>query len=297
MVSTRNPAIDWMARCGARLVLLAGLTAIDLRSNAVAQGFGPDPYRPYNSRYDPFVYPVAPGDLDYGYNQGFAPVTRNGARNANQFQNYLDSVRGPGNARTGGGTGAGAGTPYFRSDRTMDRDYDRVYQYHPNRQADAKYDSNQEEVSKLYFQYLRQKDPKKRAELFREYSRARAQADRALSTAGGSRTRGTTKAARKDSAAPPADERGARLPRGADVPPPLDGAGARGGRGRAGTRTEPATGAAPSPLDDRDSAATPTAEGPAPSRVLDRALRTAPGGRGPTRRSTTPPPLGEAPPP
>ena len=24
-----------------------------------AQGFGPDPFRPYNSQYDPYVYPMA----------------------------------------------------------------------------------------------------------------------------------------------------------------------------------------------------------------------------------------------
>src|SRR3954447_12701467 len=95
----------------------AWLLAVGHGPAARAQGFGPDPYKPYNSRFEPFVYPQAPGPLDYGYNQGFAPgVDRGGIRGANQFENYMNSLRGGGaNARTGGGTGAGAGTPYYRA--------------------------------------------------------------------------------------------------------------------------------------------------------------------------------------
>ena len=60
-----------------------------LSTAARGQGFGPDPFQPYNSQYAPFVYPVAPGPMDYGYNNGLA----RGVRGANQFENYLNSLQ------------------------------------------------------------------------------------------------------------------------------------------------------------------------------------------------------------
>ena len=52
MTSTRG---NWL-RCvlGGLTVLVGGAT------NAWAQGFGPDPFRPYNSMYDPYVFGTAP---------------------------------------------------------------------------------------------------------------------------------------------------------------------------------------------------------------------------------------------
>ena len=66
-------------------LLLGGLLATAARG----QGFGPDPFLPYNQQYAPFVYPVAPGPMDYGYNNGLA----RGVRGANQFENYLNSLQ------------------------------------------------------------------------------------------------------------------------------------------------------------------------------------------------------------
>ena len=43
---------------GLALLLLAGSPIA-----AFAQGFGPDPFRPFNSQYDSYVYPISPGPL------------------------------------------------------------------------------------------------------------------------------------------------------------------------------------------------------------------------------------------
>ena len=128
----------------------------------------PDPFRPYNAQYDAFVFPIAPGPMDAGFNNG---LPRQGIRGANQFENYLNSLQGT-------GSHAGAGTPYYKANRAYDREFNRDYR--PNREADAGFDTNQEMVTELYFRYLREKDPQKRAEIFRDYNRARSRADRDL---------------------------------------------------------------------------------------------------------------------
>src|SRR5262245_11186014 len=84
-----------------RLGLGCGLLLMS-SSQAWAQGgFGPDPYRPYNNQYDPFIYPTAPGNGDVVPNG--AALTR---RRANQFQEYLRE--------------SGMGDSPFRSQRQLD---------------------------------------------------------------------------------------------------------------------------------------------------------------------------------
>ena len=57
MTSSRNP-LSGARRFGSRVgTAVIGLLLMLPASTALAQGFGPDPFRPYNSRYDPFVYP------------------------------------------------------------------------------------------------------------------------------------------------------------------------------------------------------------------------------------------------
>jgi hypothetical protein len=313
MNPSRNPSSHTMTRLWLFRAAGAYLVVLGVASSGWAQGFGPDPFKPYNSRFDPFVYPVAPGPLDYGNNQGYTGPERGGVRGANQFENYLNSLRGGGNARTGGGTGSGAGTPYYRSHRSFDPEYDKFDQYRPNRLADEKYETNQEEVGRLYFKYLRAKDPKKRAEIFRDYNKARNQADRELSSSPGAKSKGTRPNRREGSAAraeagpasgaraagaPPAlGTEGTRSDRSAGAPPPTGAEGTRSDRARSGgSRTNRGVGPAPSPLEDEE----PTIDAPrpvSPSRVLDRALRTDPLRRAPRPRLSAPSGLGPAPPP
>ena len=231
------------------------------------QGFGPDPFRPYNSQYDPFVYPIAPGPLDYGPN--YRP--QGGIRGANQFESFLNSLQGgQGGAR---GTLGGPGTPYFRANRAYDREYGRIYQ--PNKEADASFQSNQDIVNDLYFKYLRERDPKRRAELFRDYNRARSRADRELNAAGGLSPRTGARSARAGSDARSArttggssggdDRNPPSTPQPASSPARSSSASARRAAGT--QRDEP-----PSPLSHSNVLDTPS-RSQTPSQILDRATR------------------------
>ena len=101
-----------------------------------------------------------------------------GVRGANQFENYMNSLRGSGGGRSAGGSGAGV--PYYQANRAYDREFGRIYR--PNQETDKRFDfdESQGNVTDLYFKYLREKDPKKRAELFRDYNRARTRSDKEL---------------------------------------------------------------------------------------------------------------------
>jgi hypothetical protein len=232
-----------------------------------AQGFGPDPFQPYNSQYTPFVYPVAPGPFDYGYNMG-PNAERGGIRGANQFENYLNSLRGLG----GSGRAGGAGTPYYRANRAYDQEFKRIYR--PNRDADAKFDTNQETLTEMYFKYLREKDPKRRVELFRDYTRARNLAERQLASgrmgsAPRLNARSTRTEGRAGRSSTATDSRDRDL---LSAPPPATTGSSRT-RGRSGSESSTSPlGPAPSPLggsaDESRSSKDVT-----PSRVLERAQR------------------------
>ena len=71
---------------------LALLIALAHGTIASAQGHTPDPYRPYNSVYDPYVYPIYPSGDGYFPNQNRL-TGRSGPARANQFQEFLDENR------------------------------------------------------------------------------------------------------------------------------------------------------------------------------------------------------------
>jgi len=234
---------------------------------ARGQGFGPDPFQPYNSQYAPFITPIAPGPMDYGYNNGLA----RGVRGANQFENYLNSLQtSAAGARAGG---AGTGIPYFQANRAYDSQFGRIYQ--PNRVADERFELNQASVNQLYFEYLREKDPKKRAELFRNYNRARSRAVRELATprvVPGAQpgTRSTTR--REGRATGPEDATGAKTRDLLATPPPATSDTTRTRARSARSGADSSLGPAPSPLGrSRDSIG--SGGGATPSQILDRAAR------------------------
>jgi hypothetical protein len=265
----QNGSVKWWFPA---LLVAAGLTA---SAEALAQGFGPDPYRPYNSQYDSFVYPVAPGPLDYGQNQ--SPL-RSGVRGANQFENYMNSLMGPGAGRAPSG---GVGSPYYRgANRVTERE---GMNYQPNREIDAKFDSSQEMVSDLYFKYLRERDPKKRSELFRQYNRARNRVDRDLASPRSASSRAGARTTRRAGGAASAEtpegaDRGTadRLPtdrRSGSAPPPLPSSRVRSRTGAGDTGDLPTAGPAPPPLLRRSERGSSAADELLPSQVLDRADR------------------------
>jgi hypothetical protein len=253
--------------------LLVHLVSVAAAPACLAQGFGPDPFRPYNSQYDPFVYPVAPGPTDFGYNRGGI----NGIRGANQFESYLNSLQGSAlgsGAGFGGGAGlrGGIGTPYYQANRAYDREYDRIYR--PNKEADAKYESDQSKYTSLYFEYLRERDPKKRAELYREYVRARRRAEQDLVPPRVTAARAGTRASRRSVMAADGGETARLRGRDGSSPPPvLPSRGIRARSGRTDSGTSPDLGPAPSPFGDSN-ARSSTTRAVVPSEVLDRAKRT-----------------------
>ncbi len=266
-------------------LLLGGLLATAARG----QGFGPDPFLPYNQQYAPFVTPVAPGPMDYGYyNNGLA----RGVRGANQFENYLNSLQtSAAGARAGG---AGTGTPYFQANRAYDREFGRIYQ--PNKVADQHFEAHQARVNQLYVEYLREQDPKKRAEIFRNYNRARSRAGRELASPRGvpGAQPGTRSTRREGRATRSEDATGAK-DRDLLAPPPPAASDTTRSRARsARSGADSSLGPPPSPL--RGSrASTGSGDGATPSRILDRAARPdrsriGPRPRGPGLDSSSSPP-------
>src|SRR5208283_5451831 len=172
-IRSRNSSSGSSKSTVLRNTVLPLLLGVLLSTAARGQGFGPDPFQPYNQQYAPFVTPIAPGPMDYGYNNQMA----RGVRGANQFENYLQSLQ---TSALGARAGTGVGVPFFQANRAFDREFGRIYQ--PNKAADQRFEANQASVNQLYFEYLREKDPKKRAEIFRNYNRARSRADRELAS-------------------------------------------------------------------------------------------------------------------
>ena len=191
MISSRSFLAKWLT--GLALPLAGSLAP-----EALAQsGFGADPYRPYNQQYDSFVFPIAPGEGG-GVVPSAGAMDRAGMSRANRFQDYMNGVT----------------NSDYRTQRRLDPRSDESAQYRPNRKVDEEsgYNKKQEMVSEAYFAYIREKDPRKRAELLKEYQKIQAKPTKEFALAA------KRKAARKDAGMagdkPPAP----RIKRGSSVP-------------------------------------------------------------------------------
>ncbi|MGZ3389610.1 MAG: hypothetical protein ACXVCF_08455 [Isosphaeraceae bacterium] len=288
MIRSRNSSSGSSKSTVLRNTVLPLLLGALLSTAARGQGFGPDPFQPYNSQYAPFVYPVAPGPMDYGYNNGLA----RGVRGANQFENYLNSLQTSAAGARAGATGTG--TPYFQANRAYDREFGRIYQ--PNKLADQQFEANQASVNQLYFEYLREKDPKKRAEIFRNYSRARSRADRVLASPRGvpGAQPGARSTRREGRAARSEDATGAKDRDFLAAPPPAASDTTRSRARSARSGADSSLGPPPLPLGGSRASADSDGGG-TPSQILDRAARPdrsriGPRPRGPGLDSSSPPP-------
>jgi len=176
--------------------LLAGLSIAAAQAGAPsawAQGFGPDPFHPYNSQYEAYARPVGPASPGAG--QGVGLNTRYGGRGDNQFQAYLNELAGAGRART---EKYGIGVPYYRSAVDSRFDVDGKREYRPNFKADQTFEQTQELITQKYLAYFAERDPKKRAELLRDYNQTHARVARALSARGENPSRVLDRATRLD---------------------------------------------------------------------------------------------------
>jgi hypothetical protein len=145
---------------------------------------GPDPFNgvgEYNAGLEPYLYATYPNSLGFFPGQG-ALAGRAGARQSNSFQSYLDSLEA---SETSGELGSapllkrsGAGVPYYSAYRQYDKNFGRTSTVS---KAEQDFARDQESMNDKYFQYLNERDPKKRAQLYREYQQERSRVSRDLS--------------------------------------------------------------------------------------------------------------------
>lgn len=166
-MSTSNPT----RRTLAVLASVAGLTAAAW-SPVGAQGLTPDPYNIVgegNSQYEPYMYASQPNQPGTVPNQMRYSGRAVAGRSGNRF-NEMDSLDGldPGEAGLAPARRTGAGVPYYQAFRQYDRSFDRLYR--PNKDADGSFYARQDERNKLYFEAVRARDPRKRAQLMRDFN-------------------------------------------------------------------------------------------------------------------------------
>lgn len=174
-------------RHAAKAALLA-VTSIGWAGWAQAQDHTADPYKPYNQQYEQFVYPTYPTGLGLTPNQGVLEG-QGGVRSANQFQRFLDIEDEGSDELTPRRRRTGPGIPYYSAYRQYDREYDRIYQ--ANKKSDEAFYEQKRARHDKYLAYLKERDPRRRAELYREYTAEARRATRDLE----SRRQGQTRRA------------------------------------------------------------------------------------------------------
>lgn len=142
-----------------------------------AQDHTADPYKPYNQQYEQFVYPTYPSGIGLTPNQGVLEG-QGGLRRANQFQRFLDLEEDRGDELSPMRRRTGPGIPYYSAYRQYDREYDRIYQ--ANRKSDEAFYQEKRARHDKYLAYLKERDPRRRAELYREYTSEARRATREL---------------------------------------------------------------------------------------------------------------------
>jgi hypothetical protein len=167
--------MNWLRR------LIAGVTlgaSVMGAATVWAQGFGPDPFRPYNSQYEPYVRAIGPASPAAGQS---APMNGIGNRSANQFQGFLNELQGPANTFDPMGDRFGIGQPYYRS--TVDPAFSKRFRpaFLPREKAERSFEETQRLIDEKYFAYFEEKDPRKRARLLRDFNQAQARVSRAFS--------------------------------------------------------------------------------------------------------------------
>jgi hypothetical protein len=167
--------LSWLRRLIAAVTLGAPVMGT---ATVWAQGFGPDPFRPYNGQYEPYVRAIGPASPAAGQS---APMNAIGNRGANQFQNFLNDLQAPANTFDPLGDRFGIGQPYYRS--TVDPAFSKRFRpaFLPRERAERSFEETQRLINEKYFAYFEEKDPRRRARLLRDFNQAQARVSRALS--------------------------------------------------------------------------------------------------------------------
>jgi hypothetical protein len=166
---------------------LAAVLMLGTSRSSPGQGFTADPFNvvgAYNLGYLDYLTPTYPNGYGVIPNQG-ALSGRSGALRANQFQSYLDEIEGLDRFSTehdvlSSRSGSRTGVPYYRATRRFESTPPRITPPNPYESADRAYLRDRQARDEKYFEYLRETDPRKRAQLYREYTQENLRAAREL---------------------------------------------------------------------------------------------------------------------
>ena len=150
MRATRNRWIGFLFAGACMAAVPAGLP------RAHAQGFGPDPYQPYNSQYQQYVHPIAP---EFG---GAATARARRERGATPFQQWAEEQEAVERTRTDRFGGAGLSYWKVRTDPELDR------QVRLSRQRRSAAENPLVSITQKYLAYFSEENPRKRALLLRD---------------------------------------------------------------------------------------------------------------------------------
>lgn len=139
------------------LVLLICLTARLMNPEKVQAQSAYNPYEPFSSEFRKYSTPG-------GFNP-FDAMSNNRSQN-NTFQSELDQLFGGRETSTGRSRDSGR---YYNAFRKYDEDFDRLYR--PNQDVDRLYNERKTSRESLYLKAFREKDPKKRSELMKDFKR------------------------------------------------------------------------------------------------------------------------------
>jgi hypothetical protein len=183
---------------------------LSIAPKAMAQ-LSADPYNPWNSQYDAYVYPSFPGGTGVYSNQEAYAIPR-GNRGANRFAEALEDYDRPSVDKDGPRVPLrrGVGIPYTRAYRDYDRMYNRVYT--PNENIDDEYNASRQKREEAYSDFRLATDPKKRSEYRKNYDYYNRQTLRELML-GGRNSRSSNPARSTRGTASPRTDPSLRRPR------------------------------------------------------------------------------------
>lgn len=141
-----------------------------------AQGNAFDPFGNATNPYQPFVYPSAPSNFALpGAARNEMDAERGVGSRYNQFDRAMNPDRFSDDSNAAR-RGNGIGIPYTQAYRQLDRAAGRLDS--PNERVDKSYYEGQQERYQRYLEAMREKDPKKRAQLLKEVNSQIAKAGR-----------------------------------------------------------------------------------------------------------------------
>ncbi len=144
------PGLKKSMGLGLAMLMWAGLSEVSAQSAY-------NPYEPMNNQYRAYARPGGLNPFD---------AMNSGRSQNNTLESELDSLIGGRETATGRSRDTDR---YYNSFRKYDEDFNRLYR--PNVDIDKAYNERRTSRESTYFKALREKDPKKRAELMRQFNR------------------------------------------------------------------------------------------------------------------------------